>query len=388
MNTNTLQSVQSNDTGLDNTVYFIGQDLHSNNVYVTVMVNQVREDGTSYGKVVASRRITLRKGQKEYIDFMSRFCEGKQHIAVVESTYNVYWMNDLFEERGWNLLIADPSTVSRDKTKACNDKTDATFLADTLRNGSCHVTRLLPSEVRYPRDLVRTRQTLIQQRARAKTIIKNLWMNIKGYPLTTKEMNQFLDEYVETDEVNEAFGGKYRSGPKARFYFEEIIFLTKEIEILEEEIKELVPLKGDVLRLMREMKGVGEVCARILITEIGDIRRFGSAGSFVSYCRLAPTAKLSNGKSKGMGNARNGNAYLSWCMTEVANLMVRYNEQARKCYERLLKRDTQHLRVKAIRSVAAKIARALWNVLSKSVCFDVERCFGTDAKNFSRKIAI
>ena len=74
MNTNTLRSVQSNNTGLDNTVYFIGQDLHSNNGYVTVMVNQVREDGTSDGKVVASRRITLRKGQKEYIDFMSRFC--------------------------------------------------------------------------------------------------------------------------------------------------------------------------------------------------------------------------------------------------------------------------------------------------------------------------
>lgn len=181
---------------------------------------------------------------------------------------------------------------------------------------------------------------------------------------------------------------KNRSGPKARFYFEEIIFLNKEIEILEEEIKELVPLKGDVLRLMREMKGVGEVCARILITEIGDIRRFGSAGSFVSYCRLAPTAKLSNGKSKGMGNARNGNTYLSWCMTEVANLMVHYNEQAHKCYERLLKRDTQHLRVKAIRSVAVKIARAIWNVLSKGVCFDVERCFGTGAKNFSGKIAI
>ena len=217
MNTNTLQSVQSNDTDLDNTVYFIGQDLHSNNVYVTVMVNQIREDSTNYGKVVASRRITLRKGQKEYIDFMSRFCEGKRHVAVVESTYNVYWMNDLFEERGWNLLIADPSTVSRDKTKACNDKTDATFLADTLRNGSCHVTRLLPSEVRYPRDLVRIRQTLIQQRARAKTIIKNLWMNIKGYPLTTKEMNQFLDEYVEAHEVNEAFGGKYRSGLLGNF---------------------------------------------------------------------------------------------------------------------------------------------------------------------------
>ena len=181
---------------------------------------------------------------------------------------------------------------------------------------------------------------------------------------------------------------KNRSGPKARFYFEEIIFLNKEIEILEEEIKELVPLKGDVLRLMREMKDVGEVCARILITEIGDIRRFGSAGSFVSYCRLAPTAKLSNGKSKGMGNARNGNTYLSWCMTEVANLMVHYNEQAHKCYERLLKRDTQHLRVKAIRSVAVKIARAIWNVLSKGVCFDGERCFGTGAKNFSRKIAI
>lgn len=44
----------------------------------------------------------------------------------------------------------------------------------------------------------------------------------------------------------------------------------------------------------------------IIATEVGDIRRFASAKNFQSYCRLAPTYKLSNGKSKGLGNAKMG----------------------------------------------------------------------------------
>lgn len=102
--------------------------------------------------------------------------------------------------------------------------------------------------------------------------------------------------------------------------------------------------------------------------------RFKEAGQFASYCRLAPTSKLSNGSSKGVGNAKNGNAYLSWAFTELANLAIRFNDPIRKYYDRMFKR--QKLRVKAIRTLAAKLARAVWHMLKKNENFDLQRLFG------------
>ncbi len=61
--------------------------------------------------------------------------------------------------------------------------------------------------------------------------------------------------------------------------------------------------------------------------------RFANAKDFVSYCCLAPVARLSDGKSRGMGNAKNGNAYLSRAMTEPANLTVRFDACAATAFE-------------------------------------------------------
>lgn len=92
------------------------------------------------------------------------------------------------------------------------------------------------------------------------------------------------------------------------------------------------------LLLKNSMKGCGDVLSAVIITEIGDISRFRTMGEFVSYCRLAPASKLSNGKSKGQGNAKNGNAYLSWALTELATLMARYNKSIQHYLERKVKK--------------------------------------------------
>jgi hypothetical protein len=36
------------------------------------------------------------------------------------------------------------------------------------------------------------------------------------------------------------------------------------------------------------------------------------------------SARLSNGKKKGQGNVKNGNAYLAWAFVEAANFAHRY----------------------------------------------------------------
>ena len=44
--------------------------------------------------------------------------------------------------------------------------------------------------------------------------------------------------------------------------------------------------------------------------EVGQIRRFNTAGDFASYCRAVDSQRTSNGKNKGDDNRKCGNKYL------------------------------------------------------------------------------
>ena len=106
----------------------------------------------------------------------------------------------------------------------------------------------------------------------------------------------------------------------------------------------------------------------------------------MSCCRLCSTSKLSNGKSKGLGNAKNGNAYLSWAFTEVAQYASR-TPVIREILQRLL-RKYGGLRVKAIRTLAAKIARVTFYVLKNKQPFNAAKCFGIElTKSIKKKLA-
>ena len=71
--------------------------------------------------------------------------------------------------------------------------------------------------------------------------------------------------------------------------------------------------------LLKSIPGIDEKLAIVIMLEIGDIARFADMGNFASYARCVDSARYSNGKKKGEGNTRNGNAYLVWAFIEAAN---------------------------------------------------------------------
>ena len=359
---------------------YIGIDLHSNNIWLSVIVNEQRPSG-SVGKVIFSRSIGTQRVDGTLPEdlikpVLERFCKDQPHIACVEATYNWYWLADLFEKNGWNLVLADPSTVSEAKTKAADDRKDAEYLADRLRYNALRYTVIMPKQLREIRDLVRTRGTAVEQRAREKIIVINKLTNLIGRKITGKELKELIKEHAEFGTqapmlLNWGLTEEVRC--ILNYHLAMATNIDQEIQKLEEHINAV----GKNLRYTKElqkMPGCGPVISSILASEIGSIRRFATAANFVSYCRLASTSKLSNGKSKGLGNAKNGNAYLSWAFTELATLMVRYSEAAKRHFEKLMRKYGQ-LRVKAIRVLAAKLARSVYQCLSKNEPFDVLRCF-------------
>lgn len=359
---------------------YIGIDLHSNNIWLSVIVNEQRPSG-SVGKVIFSRSIGTQRVDGTLPEdlikpVIERFCKDQPHIACVEATYNWYWLADLFERNGWNLVLADPSTVSEAKTKAADDRKDAEYLADRLRYNALRYAVIMPKQLREIRDLVRTRGTAVKQRAREKIIVINKLTNLIGRKITGKELRELIKEHAE-------FGTEapmllnWGLTEEVRTILDYHLTMATNIDQGIQKLEEHINAVGRNLRYTRElqkMPGCGPVISSILASEIGSIRRFATAANFVSYCRLASTSKLSNGKSKGLGNAKNGNAYLSWAFTELAPLMVRYSEAAKRHFEKLMRKYGQ-LRVKAIRVLAAKLARSVYQCLSKNEPFDVLRCF-------------
>ena len=124
--------------------------------------------------------------------------------------------------------------------------------------------------------------------------------------------------------------------------------------------------------LLKSIPGIGEVLAIVIMLETGDIGRFAEVGNFASYARCVDSARYSNGKKKGEGNTRNGNAYLVWAFIEAANFARRFSDEARRFFD---KKKTKTNSVVATKALAHKLARASYHILKEKQPFDVKRCF-------------
>lgn len=125
--------------------------------------------------------------------------------------------------------------------------------------------------------------------------------------------------------------------------------------------------------ILKTAPGIGETLATTIMLEPGSIARFQSVGQFSSYCRCAESKRISNGKKKGEGNAKNGNKYLSWAFIEAAAVAMRSCPQARRFYER---KRARRMPVVAMKALAHKLARAAFYMLRDGKSLEVSKCFG------------
>lgn len=148
--------------------------------------------------------------------------------------------------------------------------------------------------------------------------------------------------------------------------------LDVEVCRLEQEVLRQIrpdPLFG----LLKSVSGVGNILAPTIRLETGEISRFADAGHYVSYCRCVGSRHLSNDKTKGRGNTKNGNPYLAWAWLEAATFSIRYHAAIRRFFER--KQARTH-RVVALKTVAYKLARAGYYVMRDRVPFQIQLAFG------------
>jgi len=332
-----------------------GIDLHSNN---SVVVLSPGNDEVVYKK-------RLRNELSVILDALSPYQKDIEGL-VVESTYNWYWLVDGLQEAGYRVHLANTAAIGQyEGLKYGDDESDARWLAKMLWLGVLPEGHIYPKEERPVRDLMRKRGHLVQQRTSQVLSIQNLLARNTGRRLSGNAIKALKDEDVETMQPNEELALALKSSAAV------MRCLDEQIKVVERAVKGRVRLREEFKGLLT-VSGVGPVLALTIMLETGDIGRFEGVGNFASYARCVDSDRKSNGKSKGSGNRKNGNKYLSWAFVEAANFAVRYDPVIKRYYQR---KTAKTLPAVGYKAVAHKLARACYYILRDQVAFDVTRAF-------------
>jgi transposase len=335
---------------------YAGIDLHSNN---SVVVVQDAEDN-----VVGRRR--LPNDLRRISLWLEPYREDLAGI-VVESTYNWYWLVDGLMEAGYSVHLANTVAIQQyNGLKYRDDDTDARWLASLLRLGLLPEAYIYPRTERAIRDLLRKRSRLVRQATMNLLSIENLFARNQGERPSANRIRQLTLEAVDAtfEDANVALAIKSSLSV--------LDSLLEQVYRLEVAIRDQVRLRQSYKRLLT-VPGIGEILAFTIMLETGDIGRFEDVGNYVSYGRLVGSSHWTNGKRKGSGNTKNGNAFLCWAFMEAANFAIRFDPKIRAYYQR---KQAKTKRVIALKAVAHKLARACYHLIKEDVAFDITRAFG------------
>ncbi len=335
---------------------YVGIDLHSNNN--VIVIQDEKDEVVKRGRLVNELRTVL--------DFLAPYRHRISGV-VVESTYNWYWLVDGLQDHGYRVHLANTAAIPQyEGLKYADDDSDARWLATLLRLGVLPEGHIYPRAERAVRDLARKRSQLVRTRTAHILSIENLIARNTGRRAKAEEVRNLTAEGVDK------LGWEDDLALAIKTNVAVLSCLRTQIQRLERRIVSKVRLRKTFRKLLT-VDGIGQVLGVTIMLETGDIARFRGVGHYVSYCRCVKSVRLTNRKSKGKGNTRNGNKYLAWAFIEAANYAIRWNERIKRFYQRKCART---MRVVALKAVAHKLARACYHVMSDGVDFDVERAFG------------
>jgi transposase len=302
--------------------YYSGIDLHSDNCYITTIDSQ--------GMVCKEQRMP---NSELRITLYFRSLPG-EHAAVVESTTGWYWLNDLLESLGIELVLAHAKylkAISYAKVKT--DKVDSHTLAILLWQNLIPRAHKISRELRGLRDTMRIRLRILQQRSDTLRRLKSVQAKFNG-----------------------SVPDPYRFQLAALEHTRDC--LTEQILELEKSLHPTLIPNDDIQRLLY-IPGIGKISAFTIYLEIDGIERFDSDKRFVSYCRLVPAADNSN-KTVHHRSSKDGNKYLKIAFSDAAVHAIQYYPEYKRFFQKRAKRSGEAV---ARTCVAKELAKIVYYIL-------------------------
>jgi transposase len=312
------------------------------------------------GRVVREGRIPHKRGA---LRAFLEHCESGSAVAV-ETIGSWYWIADEIEAAG---MI--PRLVHARKAKVMSgsinktDKLDVRGINRLQRSGTLPTVWIPPRELRDARELPRTRMVLVGQRTRIKNRIH---ANLAKYGAPSggaADMFGVRGRVLLEERSNEL-------PPETRYATQRLL---EELDHLDHQINGFEDRMGEMFRhtrgleLVETLPGVGFILGVVILTEVGDVRRFPSSSHLASYSGMTPRVHASGGRVRYGRTRPDVNRYLKWAYAEAANAaMIHRRRHPRRhvsrLYERVRRRGGHQ---KAIGAVGRHLAESTYWILRK-----------------------
>ena len=302
---------------------YVGADLHKKTITLCVMV------------IVRGKRQVHKRQRFACSDTAAIAAWFKQlgkYRMVVEATASYEWFVKLVEPTAERIVLAHPKklrVIAESKRKS--DKIDAFVLAEFL------ALDMIPEAWR-PTPRVREHRTLVRHRVfvqRRITSVKNKLRRI------------LADHNADIKHLFSAEGYEHLAqtalSPAERLVAQalqaELAQHKQRLAAADRALKEFAAqapvAEREARAVLATMPGVGPVTIDVMLSELGDFRRFRSQSDVASYAGLIPGFRESDGKKKILAITKEGSRLLRWAMIELAWRLVSKTRRWARVHERI-----------------------------------------------------
>ena len=327
---------------------YVGVDLHKQVIVLCVVA-----------VVGGQRQVQMRRRMACHdtaalVDFFATL--GPFQVAV-EATAAYEWFLELIEGQAQRMVLVHPRKMriiaeSRRKT----DRLDAQILAEFLAADE------LPEAWR-PTPRVRQHRALVRQRDAHRRRISGLKCRLR---------NVLAHYNADVPRLFTLAGREHLAQAPLhacdRFVADQLLaeldFQQAQQRAVDRRLVEFAasaPMaEREARAVLESVPCVGPVTTEIVLSELGDIRRFHSQADIVQYAGLAPGVRESAGVRRGQGITKEGSRLLRWTMIELAWRLVVKTRRWGFLYEKLKARCGTK---KAIVAVARRVLCVLASLL-------------------------
>ena len=248
-------------------------------------------------------------------------------------------------ELGYKVRLGHPKKTHDIACKKKTDKVDAKILADLLRTNYFPDVYIPDEEINNLRDISRHKCNLTRLRSKVQVKIKHYLTRIGVKYNKSLLLQKNLIDLGKLDPNLKNLINIYR------------LLKEEEKEVLGR-IKQIAKNKRETSLLM-SMPGIAEFSSVMILSEVGDIKRFKRAKDLVSYAGLCPGVYQSGTKER---NVRNNavNKWLKWILYECSGKASIIEPRFKNHYYRVKKKNNWQT---ARRSCARKMMTIIWHML-------------------------
>lgn len=328
-------------------IVYGGLDVHKNSISVYLLNSETGEVYTEQ----------LPNDQRHLLRSTRRWSKLGELRLCYEASGAGFVIKRWLDEVGISCEVIAPSLIPKapgDRVKT--DKRDARKLATLYRGGLLQPVRVPGREEETVRALVRLREDLTKDMTRSKNRVTKFLATLGYYyrdgNTWTRKHRAWL-RGLAFDSIQRLILDTHVA---------EVDALVDRRQVIDRRIEEIAQselYRERVQRLM-SLRGIGLYSAMVLITEIGDVHRFGKAPQLMSYFGLVPREASSGDTRRTGGITKAGNCRVRWILTEAA-----WNQMSKPGSNERLRshRQSQSTEVVAIAKKAEKrLHEKFWKV--------------------------